>query len=262
MMNWPNFSIHANWGSDGLSPKVIGEKTLATLDQLEPLSSAMTNWMLVDEIAQDGVPLAEMRTDMTAFVERNVNELDWGETPGAEGYTMIAIGSEIVSEERSSDAAHLMLTAGNVALNSAKFTIGAIDLPNNYSLITYPIFKGALEAIAANWPCPWLLAYTYNSEAAPVDAPDRGAEEGRSPFEVAWIAYLSPKLAAGLSPPDTLACERTAGGGVILSAIQGLIDQDNPDHMHRSRLLEAILEDRVGRDRQRAALLPARIGPY
>lgn len=55
--------------------------------------------------------------------------------------------------------------------------------------------------------------------------------------------------------------ERTPGGGLILSAVQTRIDQSNPDHMRRSRQLEAIMLERVS-EYGRPNAPPARVGPY
>ena len=87
----------------------------------------------------------------------------------------------------------------------------------------------------------------------------------RGSFKVAWIAYLSPALAAGLTPPPEIVCERTPGGGMILSAVLDRLDEANPEHMRRSRILEAIMMERVGTQeppKVGAARLPARVGPY
>ncbi len=68
-------------------------------------------------------------------------------------------------------------------------------------------------------------------------------------------------LAAGLTPPRGLASERPPGGGLILSAARERLDPFNSEHLHRAGLLEAIMNDRIGRiapHLSQAAELPAR----
>jgi len=222
----------------------------------------MSNWRLLDESTMEAVPLTVAREDMTTFVKKNMNETDWGGPADEQGYSLIISGSEIPSENNTPQTIGISLTAGSTWRNSVTFQIGWPTLPKDYELITYPIYKAALEVIAANWSCPWLLTKFYSGASAPVDTTMEVRKKAISAFEVAWIAYLSPRLAAGLAPPAELTCERTPGGGMVLGAVQGLIDQSNPDHMRRSRMLETILEDRIGQERRTPAQLPARIGPY
>jgi hypothetical protein len=53
---------------------------------------------------------------------------------------------------------------------------------------------------------------------------------------------------------------------VILSAVEAVIDEGNPDHTRRADLLEAILIERIGvgasTGPRRPAEHPARVGPY
>jgi hypothetical protein len=100
--------------------------------------------------------------------------------------------------------------------------------------------------IAETWPCPWIFA--WNSRSPKVNPPADVAVNGPAepPFGGAWIAYLSAMLAKGLAPPPELIVEPTSGGGLYLSASQTLLDQSNADDMHRSRLLEKVMLERVG----------------
>ena len=261
-MSYRDYEIRAYWGSDGLAVETIADNTIDMLDQVKTLDPAFSNWELFDEPTQESVPLTEAEKDIYAFVRRNFEPSEWNETPDGAGYSILAFGGDCLDQEWSPRLVSIGITAGCSWQNSAKFGVGSPNLPPDYSLITYPIFKGALKAIASSWPCPWLLATYYSDDEAPIDTTMEAKRQNRSPFDVGWIAYLSPRLAAGLTPSADLAPERTPGGGLVLSAVQDLIDQRNPEHMRRSRMLEAILEDRVGREGRRPALLPARIGPY
>ena len=211
---------------------------------------------------------------MTEVVEHNVEHDDDGLPYPEGGYCLVSQGSVVPSECGGPDSIHLSANVGGRWWNGLEFQVGADMAPPDLSLVTFPIYKGALEALAANWPCPWAAAYAYTPDDEPAGRyvngvyheteADRYAKAG-APFEVAWIAYLSAPLAAGLTPPPELVSERTPGGGLILSTAQERLDPANSEHIRRSRLLEAIIQARVGRVGPRlsqAAELPARVGAY
>jgi hypothetical protein len=180
------------------------------------------------------------------MIERNIVRDDHGEPERISGYTVLAFGWA-VPETWNARTVHITVKAGSTWSNEVEFEIGDFPrYPSDFSLVTYPIFKGALEAFAAAWPLPWALARTFDSDALPVDAAAYPDRRRSWPFEGAWIAYLSAPLAKNLSVPPQILSEPTTGGGVVLSALETTIDQMNPDHMQRSRILEQVLRDRIG----------------
>jgi len=220
----------------------------------------MNNWMLLDRPDPKFVLLADATSNLTSFVEHNVWHDDSGEPSPESGYCMISKGSEVASDAGGPDSIKISVTAGSKWRNSAEFEVGALNLPKDFNLITYPIYRGALEAIVSAWPCPWAIAYTFCAQVPPVDA---ATSDRRSPFDVAWIGYLSAPLALGLTPPPEITVEPTPGGGMIVSAVKERIDPSNPEHMRRSRMLEAMMIEGVGVERRvTPANHPARIGPY
>jgi hypothetical protein len=264
MTFYPSFTIHSDWWDDGLSPPEIGNRFLRMLHLLGPLAPAMSNWLISNGSDPESVLPVEAGPAMTALVECNVWD-ESGEPEPESGYHLYAKGSAAPSDYGAADSINISVTAGSQRLNSAEFHVGDIRYPNDLSLTTYPIYKGAIEALASAWPCPWALAYEYTGRVPPVDRPASSELQLRPPFEVAWIAYLSAPLAIGLAPPSEIASERTPGGGMILSAIETRIDQSDLNHMRRSRMLEAIMIERVGVAKPPlfgAVKYPARIGSY
>ena len=55
-----------------------------------------------------------------------------------------------------------------------------------------------------------------------------------------------PAARARYKPPPRLVAESTPGSAWILSAVQGLIDTSDPDHMRRSRALQDVMAEQVG----------------
>jgi hypothetical protein len=262
---YSSYPILSLWKSDELTPPEIGARFLAMLQQLDPLSPAMSNWMLGDRPNFKGVALADVAPAMTAFVEHNIWRGDFDEPEPIDGYCLIATGSAVPQEFGASDSINITVTAGSTWNNQAEFEVGGLSHPKDFELITYPLYRGALEILVSNWPCPWALAYEYDPDIVPIDGPAL-APRTHVFSSVAWIAYLSAPLATGLAPPPPIVSEPTPGGGLILSAAQERLDPRNPEHMRRSRLLQAIMLERVGMTDApvpyKVAQYPARVGPY
>ena len=188
---------------------------------------------------------------MTALVESNVMRDDAGEPTEVVGYRIHAYGWE-VPETWNARTAYIDFHAGSSWSNEIDFQIGGlpfpgeIPLPTDFSVVTYPVFKGALESFAAVWPLPWALAYSFDLKTRPIDAAARSDVGRSSPFEGAWIAYLSAALADGLTVPSEIATERSPGGGLLLSALGKPVDRTKLDDMRPSRALERIMLERVG----------------
>ena len=257
------FRIHASWTGDSLEPADIGRGLLETFRRLEPLSPVMRNWYLLGADPPRGVPL-EQASDMAALIKESVTRGDFDEPQPELGYRVTAFGWE-VPETWDGRTVQITVDAGSAWSNEVEFEVGdALRWEPDLSLITYPIFKGALEAFAAAWPLPWALAYaSVEDDAPPIDA---AARPRPSPFEIAWIAYLSAPLAKGLELPAGLVAESTPGGGLVISAVEDRLDQMNRDHMRRSRALEQLMCARVGvgdkHPEHHPAAHPPRIGPW
>jgi hypothetical protein len=264
-MKFQAFPIRTKWSAGEMSGPVVGKKLLETLDQLKRLSPAMNNWLFITPPNAEVTTLDEARPSFTTFVERNIStDEDYTPQP-ADGYQFLIVGAEIPRDHLTPQSVDLTLKVGSNFRNEIDLEIGLSDQPLDFSLITYPIYRGALEALVSAWPCPWALAYTFSQEDQPIEPDVDIGGEPRAPFGGAWIAYLSPPLAAGLAPPAEIIAERTPGGGRILSAAAERIDESNPDHMRRSAILTAIMTERVGLAPGSwpiEATLPPRVGEY
>jgi hypothetical protein len=265
------YSLFGRWREDNTPPATVGTRFLNTLDQLGPLGPAMNNWLLLDMSTAEATmaPIAKARPRIADWVLNNVVRDDDDEPDPRDGYALFARGGEVESEFGTSRSINVDVRAGSQwRRNQASFTVGGISRPPDRDLVTYPIYRGALETLASIWPLPWMEAYVFLPDLIP-----RITEPMVSPpippsrdLNFSWILYLSAPLAAGLTPPADLICDPTPGGGVILSAVRDRLDPENPDHIWRSRLLQAIMDERVGEDTPPngvgAASPPPRVGPY
>ena len=98
------------------------------------------------------------------------------------------------------------------------------------------------------------------------NAPGYKPRPKRSPdtYDFPWIVYLSAPLTVGFTPSDALAVDTTPSGGMVLSAARDRLDEDNPEHLRRSRLLQNIIANTVDPRSVTtgASGLPQRAGPF
>jgi hypothetical protein len=59
----------------------------------------------------------------------------------------------------------------------------------------------------------------------------------KSVFQIPWLGYLSAPLTAGLKLSPEILAERTADGGLLMSATTERLDPANPEHLRRARIL-------------------------
>lgn len=262
------YGLFGRWREDSTEPATIGARFLDTLDRFNSLGPAMNNWLLLDKATVTAVPVARVRPRMTELVLNNVSRDDDGEPDPRDGYWLFARGGEVESEFGTSRSINVDVQAGSQWTNQASFEVGDLSRPPDRDMVTYPIYRGALEALASVWPVPWMQAYVFLPDRIPritepmVTPPIPPGTELR----YLWMLYLSAPLAAGLKPSAELISDPTPGGGVILSVARDRLDPDNPDHIRRARLLQAITDERVGEDKPPngvgAASPPRRVEPY
>jgi len=227
----------------------------------------MSNWLMIDMVDFTTDQLATARPDFTAFVERNVTQIEGMAPDRREGFTLLARGSMVESEFGSARSVDIAVCAGADWNNDSSFQIGSLRSFPDPALVTYPIYRGALEAMVSSFPCPYAWAKYFIAEELeplrPATFPVQPSPPGKrlQPFDGAWIAYLSAPLAAGFTPPADLFPERTPGGGLILSAVKDHIDPTNPDHVLASQKLQTILSERAGKASQRGDIHPGRFPP-
>jgi hypothetical protein len=275
------YSISAEWKNDMEHPAAIGARVIALLDRIEADIPVKTMWVLGDfadvdkhagpDMAEPGiVPLTDARTDMTAFVERNDTKDEDGSTDPRNGFFIFARGTQDGSDLASSQSIDVTANVGSYWDNQILFEVGGVHQLPDPALTTYPIYRAALEAMASSFPCPYACAKYFiitETEWVPgslgmLALPGERLEI----FDGAWIAYLSAPFAAGFTPPPEIFAERTPGGGLILSAVKDHIDPTNPDHVRRSRVLQAILNQQLAGPNERGQIYPGdfppRVGPY
>lgn len=229
------------------SPDSIGDRLIRTLDALsesDPLVFA--NWEITDRPTRTSMPLAMARSRICTVVEHNVVRDQLGEPDPDSGYDVWAF----TGVDDRSRGIHLWVKAGGRDDGHVWLQTSAPNLPVDLSIVTFPVFKAALLALADNWALPWIAAHAFRSnyDMVPVHGgaglklesrpmlPQEPAFP-RSPFEIPWIGYLSAALSAGLKLSPEIATERVLDGGLLMIATEDRLDPDNPEQLRRARII-------------------------
>ena len=276
------YTVRSNWWDDKEDPDQIGAQFVRLLDRIESAVPVKTVWLIPDFANVDvragpdmeepaKMFLEDARTDIAALVERNDIKDEDGSTDPRNGYRLFARGTEDGGEFGSSRSIDVHIHAGSQWDNEVDFGVGSLLNFPDPDLVTYPIYRGALEAMASTFPCPYAWAKYYVSTEVEWIPTSTGGErappsEPSDIFDGIWIAYLSSALATGFTPPADLFPEPTPGGGLILSAVKDHIDPTNPDHVRRSKILGAIMTTQAARPSHLGKIYPGhfppRVGPY
>jgi hypothetical protein len=245
-----DYTIHSKLPGNPETPASLGAKFVGTLDALTNIDpSIFTNWEVMDFPAKDSAPLAAVRSQIGALIEKNVDRDQLGEAAPSYGYHAVAFTGN-VSKSRH---INLRINAGGKNSSGIWLETGYWRVAADPDIVTYRIFKSALLAISAFWPSPWANAYVrrVGHVAVPIEVGPDGVQAFRidSPrqvptdqsfpegFHIPWLAYLSAKLAAALKLAPEILTERTPDGGLLMTATTERINPDNPEHLRRARIL-------------------------
>jgi len=89
-------------------------------------------------------------------------------------------------------------------------------------IIAYPAFKAALLALVESFHATHCSAY-------PMQIMDFW--DPKRHLRIGWMSYVSPRFAPLITPPPSAIAERTAQGGLLMSATQDTFRADNPAHL-------------------------------
>jgi hypothetical protein len=163
-----SYDIVSSWPRDTMAAAEIGDRFLDLLRGLSSLGPPMSNWLLIDPSAPRWVAPAETAADMARFVARSTSRDDDGQPDPRDGYGILAKGSKVPSEFGAADSVDINIKVGGQWDNRLSLEFGSFQSPADPDLVTYPVFRGAVEAMAAAWPCPWVLGFVWTPEDAPL----------------------------------------------------------------------------------------------
>ena len=163
-----SFGVRGCWFGDSSSPAELGRRFLHTLSALEPVDPIMRGWQLSEMTTLTEGPLAAVQPDIAGWVERNVSRDDFDDPTLESGFHLLARSAFFAAGRDGKDCVNLTVSAGSRWLNDADMDIGHAEDTISDALATYSIYKGAVEALAANWPCPFVSAYAIDHDETPV----------------------------------------------------------------------------------------------
>jgi hypothetical protein len=250
------YFVRGNWpGPADEKLAVTGAKFLQTLDSLSVIDPLFSDWQLHRnwEIADDEQPrcvsLATARNRIPEIVESGVARDDFDEPTPAYGYSVAARAGA-----RGPRCVTFTARTGNQFFD---LSFGEHNVASDLTIVTYPLFKAALLAISTACNAPWAYAQACRNGIVkvPVDfgpgIPAFRIDSAipvpldptfpKSIFHVPWIIHLSAPRAAGLKLTPEIITERTADGGLLMSATTERLDPTNPEHVKRARILAETL---------------------
>lgn len=216
----PAYKIYAFWGPRKEEPAEITARFLACVDRLKAVHPAFDNWTL--NVNRRPKKLASLRNDLANAVAANVARADDGYPTPIYGYH-IGAGNNIGKAGPRSLSISVQAGAwDNLGFcNSASIRTGYGVVPDP-SIIAYTVFKPALLALVESFDATYCSAYP--SQLLNLCDTSRN-------IRPAWMTYLSPRFAPLIAPPPSAIFERTARGGLLISATEDTFSIDNPAHL-------------------------------
>lgn len=245
-MSANTFTISSTWEPRVETPETLGRRMLKSLDSLADINRYFREWWFLDsrvsvvDMIENGVedihvpllPLDSMRARMSEIVEYGVRKDDDGKPEPEGGYWITAFNSKTEGlPYRVCLSAH----GGGVVDPRAGLRVAKFETESDPErvIVSYPEFKFVMRSIVSAWEVSRAQAYSDDL---------RKLWSGTS-FDLAWMTYLSPKLAKNVTPPGDVLVERHGDGGLLMIAAEETFDTGNPKHMAAARSILSSLSD-------------------
>jgi hypothetical protein len=235
MNKYWGYIIQAYWGPRRETPEQLGLRFMRMLDALAPIDPLFRGWEFFGATKPWPMP-SGASDELTRLVAECVARAEDGGPSPIAGYQFGA-----ATRTRAATALSIDAQAGRYAPNDS-FLTNTVELTtnplneDNAALITLPIFKSALLAIATAWDATWCAAYPAGIiELWPNPGP------GQPHFNMAWITYLSPRFAPMVTPPHGILVEHTPQGGIVMITTKDRFDVSNELHLAAARRIKAAI---------------------
>jgi hypothetical protein len=219
------FSIEAVWGPSRETPDVIAGRFTRLIDRLGTIDPVFGNWLWVAK--GEGVAFEEVRARLPGAIAAKIARADDGDPTPIYGYRFSVINSEEISPRSISVRVH----AGSwddapYCVNNAvvQTSWGVIPDP---AIVTYPISKAAILALAASFGANWCSACPGELEEFWRAVPPY--------YRLGWISYVGPRFAHLITPPSRAIVERQPNGGLLMAATDDTFSVSNPAHLAAAR---------------------------
>lgn len=230
------YSVLAYWGPRREEPGVLAVRLMRTLHALATIHPDLATWFMYPkpELNLRAAPFDH--EDLARIIAAGVVRADNGDPTPVFGYTTWA-NNEIVATPRW---VGLTFRVGSDArIRAFVNTIDMLTAPlstANESLITVPVLRQVVLALASIWDITWCsVAPWLITDHRPIKRPKHPW------FAQAWIAFLSARFAPLVMPPRSIISERSPNGDLLMIATQDRFDLENPEHMAAALEIEDAL---------------------
>ncbi len=217
----PEYIIFASWGPRAEPPESIAPRYLACTDRLKQIHPAYDDWIF----DFNGKPkkFEALRGTLAAAIAANVDRAENGKPTPIYGYWATVTNT---MRKAHPSSVSLRVNAGawvssGYFCNSALIKTATRIVPDP-SIIAYPAFKAALLGLVKSFDATYCSAY-------PLQIMD--VWDPKRPLRIGWMSYAAPRFAPLITPPHFAIYERTAQGGLLMSATQETFSVDNPAHL-------------------------------
>jgi len=218
----PQYKIGAYWGPRADAPEALAFRLLKLLNCLKLIDPIFANWYLFTsetEVEPFDINPASLKKTIAQAVWYDDGDPEWyhGYHYGAFNYNTFepnARGFKVGFQANN-------LLPGPYFLNHVVLETCYGIAPED-SVVTFRLFRAALLAVVEGWEPTWCIAY-------PVTISDFWQKSAH--LRLAWLNYVSPRFAPLITPPPSAIYERTAQGGLLMSATAETFRVDNPAHL-------------------------------
>ncbi len=217
----PEYKIYASWGPREESPEAIAARYLACTDRLKQIHPAYDDWIF--SLERKPKKFEALRGTLAAAIAANVVRAEDGDPTPIYGYWARVTNTMNKAHPRSLALwvnAGAWVTSGYFS-NFAMIKTGRRIVPDP-AIIAYPAFKAVLLALVESFDATYCSAYPQQI----MDFWDPARH-----LRIGWTSYVAPRFAPLITPPPSAIYERTAQGGLLMSATAETFRVDNPAHL-------------------------------
>ncbi len=180
--------------------------------------------MGLDRSPRKPIQFEDIRSGLPAAIAASISRADNGDPIPIYGYSFGVVNSMHVQPRAIGVRVHAgSWNISNYVTNDADIHTPWRGTPDA-ALISFPIFKPAVLALAESFDATWCSAY-------PADIHRFWSHSVPPHYRLAWISYVGPRFAPPISPPATGIVEYQPNGGLLIAATDEPFDTSNPAHL-------------------------------
>ena len=221
------FAADSFWGPRRETPAALAARFVDLLDRLKAVDPVFDGWLWTDKNDQT-VAFEEIKRELPTEIAAKISRDDDGDPDPIYGYRFYVYNSIEDQPRGLSISVHggcwsnSDLISNNVWISTEEY------IDPDPAIITFPIFKGAVLAMAETFDPVWSMAY-------PRDLANLWDWRDPTYYRLGWITYVGPRLAQLITPPPSANVEHRPDGGLLMAATDETFSVSNPAHLAAAR---------------------------